>query len=79
MEKVEFKINGKTVFGKNGGSILKIAAENGIEIPNLCYDEKLKPFGACGICLVEIEGREKLVRACSAKAEAGISVLTDSE
>ena len=79
MEKVEFKINGKTVFGKNGGSILKIAAENGIEIPNLCYDEKLKPFGACGICLVEIEGREKLVRACSAKAETGISVLTDSE
>ena len=79
MDKIEFKINGKTVFGKSGDSILKIAAENGIEIPNLCYAEKLKPFGACGICLVEIEGREKLVRACSAKAENGISVLTDSE
>jgi len=67
------------VFGKNGDTILKIAAENGIEIPNLCHSDELKPFGACGICLVEVAGIKKLLRACSTKAEEGMIVSTNSE
>ncbi|MBQ4547333.1 MAG: FAD-dependent oxidoreductase [Oscillospiraceae bacterium] len=67
------------VFGKNGDTILKIAAENGIEIPNLCHSDDLKPFGACGICLVEVAGTKKLLRACSTKAEEGMIVSTNSE
>ncbi|MBQ2899550.1 MAG: FAD-dependent oxidoreductase [Oscillospiraceae bacterium] len=67
------------VFGKNGDTILKIAAENGIEIPNLCHSDYLKPFGACGICLVEVAGTKKLLRACSTKAEEGMIVSTNSE
>ena len=67
------------VFGKNGDTILKIAAENGIEIPNLCHSDYLKPFGACGICLVEVAGTKKLLRACSTKAEEGMIVFTNSE
>lgn len=53
MEKVRIIIDGKEIFGKPGDTILNIAAENGIEIPNLCHSKELRNFGACGVCLVE--------------------------
>ena len=65
MEKIKITINGREIFAESEKSLLEIAAENGIEIPNLCYNKKLKPFGACGLCVVEAKGAQKLLRACS--------------
>ena len=55
MEMIKLTINGKEVTGKKGDTILTIAAQNGIAIPNLCYNKKLKIYGSCGLCVVEAE------------------------
>ncbi len=78
MEQIKIIINGKECFGNKGETILTIAANNGIEIPNLCYNKNLKLYGACGVCLVEAEGMPKLMRACSAVAADGMVIRTDS-
>ena len=78
MEQIKIIINGKECLGNKGETILTIAANNGIEIPNLCYNKNLKLYGACGVCLVEAEGMPKLMRACSAVAADGMVIRTDS-
>ena len=79
MDIIKITVDGKEVFGEAGKSVLEISAENGIEIPNLCYNKNLKIYGACGLCVVEIEGAKKLLRACSTKAEDGMVIKTQSE
>lgn len=78
MEQIKITVNGKECVGNKGETILTIAANNGIEIPNLCYSKNLKLYGACGVCLVEAEGMPKLMRACSAVAADGMVIRTDS-
>ena len=62
MSTVNIKINGKNHQPEAGVNILKFALEQGINIPNLCYDSRLTPGGACRMCIVQIEGRSVLVR-----------------
>ncbi|RLI06070.1 (2Fe-2S)-binding protein [Candidatus Bathyarchaeota archaeon] len=78
---VTLKINGKEVKATEGMTILQAAKNNGIEIPTLCYNEQLKPYGACRICTVEItKGRRKrLVVACVYPVEEGLEVETENE
>lgn len=79
MENIKITINGKECVGKKGDTILRIATDNGIEIPTLCHHENVKLYGACGICLVEGENMPKLMRACSTVASDGMVLYTDSE
>ena len=65
MEEIKIIIDGREVTGQAGESILNIAARNGIEIPNLCYNKNLKVYGACGLCVVEAENSPKLLRSCA--------------
>ena len=78
-EQIKIIIDGKECTGKKGESILKIAEANGIEIPTLCHNEKVKVYGACGVCIVEAEGVGKLLRSCSTAASDGMVIHTDSE
>jgi len=78
MEQIKIIIDGREIIGNKGETILNIAAKNGIEIPNLCYNKNLKIYGACGLCVVEAEGIPKLLRACSAVASDGMVIHTDS-
>ncbi len=78
MEQIKLTINGKEVVGNKGETILNIAAANGIDIPNLCYNGQLKLYGACGICLVEAEGMPKLMRACATLAQDGMNVSSET-
>ena len=77
-ELIKITINGKVCLGEKGKTILEIARENGIEIPNLCHDESVKEFGACGVCVVEGEGMPKLMRACSTVAGDGWVVSSET-
>jgi len=79
MAKFRLNINGKEVEGYPGQTILEVARENGIEIPTLCYDERIKVYGACGLCVVEVEGIPKLLRACATEISNGMVVKTDTE
>ncbi len=77
METIKLTIDGREVTGKAGDTILNIAAQNGIEIPNLCYHKDLKIYGACGLCVVEAENSPKLLRACATVATDGMVVNTN--
>lgn len=72
-------INGKNITVEKGTTILQAARDNGIYIPTLCYDDAVKVYGACGLCVVEAEGIPKLLRSCSAKCSDGMVVNTESK
>lgn len=76
---IRFIMNGKTIEAKEGMSILEAARENGVNIPTLCHDKELTPFGGCRLCVVEVEGSKNLVASCSAKVREGMVVNTESE
>ncbi|MCL2199498.1 MAG: FAD-dependent oxidoreductase [Defluviitaleaceae bacterium] len=69
-------INGKEYKAYAEQTILEVASAVGVFIPGLCFGEGLKPTGACGICIVEVEGR--LVRACATAVREGMVVETDT-
>jgi len=48
-------------------------------VPVLCYDPRLEPFGACRLCVVEVEGIRNPVASCTTKATPGMVVNTGSE
>lgn len=79
MGTIKLTINGKEVTAPSGCTILEAARQNGIYIPTLCYDEAVEVYGACGLCVVEVQGTPKLLRSCSAKASDGMVVETESE
>lgn len=78
MSQVSLTINGRSVQTESGNTILQAAARAGIFIPTLCHSPLLKPEEACRICLVQVEGEEKLVASCAAQVADGIVVETDS-
>lgn len=78
MDQIKIILNGQEMIGNKGETILTFAANNGVEIPNLCYNCNLKLYGACGICLVEGEGMPKLMRACSTVAADGMILSTET-
>lgn len=81
MKNITLKIDGKTVKVKPGTTILEAGKSVGIDIPTLCHHEKLKPYGACRMCMVEITKgkRTRLVASCCYLTEEGLVVKTDTE
>ena len=79
MQQLNITINGKELAGKAGQTILETATEHGIEIPNLCSDPRLKPTGACRMCLVEVEGQRGPVTACTFQIQDKMVVKTETE
>jgi bidirectional [NiFe] hydrogenase diaphorase subunit len=78
---ITLRLNGLDVQAEEGWTILETAKFYGLEIPTLCYNEGLSPFGGCRLCLVEIgvEPRTKLVSSCTYPAEEGLVVHTDTK
>jgi bidirectional [NiFe] hydrogenase diaphorase subunit len=78
---ITLTINDKEVKAAPGTTILQAARNAGIDIPTLCYQEHLSPYGGCRICTVEIirNGRSRLVTSCVYPVEEGLKVLTESE
>ncbi|MEW6108201.1 MAG: molybdopterin-dependent oxidoreductase [Nitrospirota bacterium] len=75
---VELTIDGKKVSVEDGTTILKAAQQIGIKIPNLCYDKRLRPYGACRLCVVEAEKNPRLLASCSTPVAPGMVILTDT-
>jgi predicted molibdopterin-dependent oxidoreductase YjgC len=74
------KINGLDVTVPAGTTILEAARGAGIEVPNLCYQPMLRPWGSCRICTVEVLGkRGGLIESCATPLGEGMEVLTHSE
>jgi bidirectional [NiFe] hydrogenase diaphorase subunit len=77
---IPFILNGLEVQAEEGWSILEAAKFYGLEIPTLCWNEGLTPYGGCRLCLVEIgkEPTSKLVSSCTRTVEEGLVVRTDT-
>ncbi len=73
------KIDDRDVSARGEETILEVARENGIYIPTLCHMYGLSPVGGCRLCLVEVEGVNRLLSACTTQVEEGMVVRTKSE
>jgi len=76
---VEVTIDGRKLAGRPDQTILELAQENGIHIPTLCTHPKLKPTGACRICVVDIGRKDRLETACTTPISKGMAVETANE
>jgi len=78
---MKITIDDREIEAEKGQTILEVAQKAGIEIPTLCYNKALSPYGACRLCTVEMTKgkRSKLVTACTYPVEDGITVKTKSE
>jgi NADH dehydrogenase/NADH:ubiquinone oxidoreductase subunit G len=72
------QVNNKKIKAEKGETILTALNRNGIIIPTLCRMKEFTPTGACRMCVVEVEGRERLVTACSQPVEEWMIIYTHS-
>jgi bidirectional [NiFe] hydrogenase diaphorase subunit len=79
MSVVTLTVNGELVSARTGQTLLSLLNELEIEVPTLCHMEGLSERGGCRLCLVEIEGTNRLLAACVTLAQEGMVVNTHSE
>jgi formate dehydrogenase major subunit len=77
-QEVTLEIDGMQVTVTAGTSIMRAAAESGVNVPKLCATDSLEPFGSCRLCLVEIEGRKGYPASCTTPAENSMKVRTQT-
>ncbi len=75
---VRLTIDGESVTVPEGTSVLRAAAEVGVNIPKLCATDSLKAFGSCRLCLVEIQGAKGLPASCTTEVREGMVVTTQT-
>jgi len=75
---ITLTIDGKKVEAPKGVTVLEAALGADIYIPTLCYDPDLKPYGACRLCVVEIEGMRGIVSSCTTPAADKMIVHTET-
>jgi predicted molibdopterin-dependent oxidoreductase YjgC len=74
-------IDGKDVLFRDGETIYEVTKRSCSEhaVPTLCYDPRLEAFGACRLCVVELEGARNPVASCTTKCTPGMKVKTKTE
>lgn len=75
---VNFKINGRELSAAKGTTILEAAEKSGIPIPHLCFLKDINEIAACRICVVEVEGINRLVPACNTEVTEGMVIQTNT-
>ena len=77
---VNLTINDKTLKVAEGTNVLEAAKTAGIKIPTMCHDADLTPYGACRLCLVEVQrnGRKMITTSCNCPVEEGMQIRTDT-
>ena len=78
---VMLTIDGRKISVTAGTTIMEAARSVNINIPNLCHNEELTPYGACRLCMVEIvhHKRTRLVTSCNFEVAEGLEVKTVTE
>ena len=75
---VNLTIDGKKISVEENTTIMEAAASNGIPIPKLCYLKGINEIAACRVCVVELEGKEKLITSCNNVVKEGMVIYTNS-
>lgn len=71
MSKIEFTLDGRVVTAEAGQTILDVAKANGIEIPTLCYNEKISKSTSCFVCVVKDAKTGRFLPSCASMPSAG--------
>ncbi|MCT8267767.1 formate dehydrogenase subunit alpha [Afifella sp. JA880] len=77
-ETVSLTIDGFEISVPAGTSVMRAAAEAGIQVPKLCATDMVKSFGSCRLCLVEIEGRRGTPASCTTPVAPDMVVHTQT-
>lgn len=75
---VTLTIDDRQVTVPKGTTVYKAAKELGIELPIFCYHDRMPPFGACRVCLVQVEKMAKPQTSCTLEATEGMVVRTQA-
>ena len=75
---VNITIDGKKISAEENITIMEAAEKNGIPIPKLCYLKGINEIAACRVCVVELEGKEKLITSCNNVVKDGMVIYTNS-
>ena len=75
---VNLTIDNIPVTAARGTTIMEAAAQEGIYIPHLCFLKEINEIAACRVCVVEVEGKERLITSCNNVVEEGMVVYTNS-
>lgn len=75
---VNLTIDGKAISVEENTTIMEAAAANGIPIPKLCYLKGINEIAACRVCVVELEGKDRLITSCNNVAKDGMVLHTNS-
>src|SRR5512133_3357128 len=59
-------------------NLLEVIRASGVELPTFCYHSELSVYGACRMCICEVEGRG-LQATCSTPPEPGMVIRTNTE
>ncbi|MCH9679968.1 MAG: (2Fe-2S)-binding protein [Deltaproteobacteria bacterium] len=73
------EMDGQEVSFEPGQTLYELSRKIRAQVPTLCYDDRLDPFGGCRLCVVEVEGYRNPVASCTTVAMAGMKVHTRSE
>ncbi len=76
---MKLTIDGKRVTAENGETVFQCALRHGISIPHMCTHSSLMPFGACRLCVVEIEDMRGYPTSCTTPAAEDMIVKTHTE
>jgi bidirectional [NiFe] hydrogenase diaphorase subunit len=77
-KKVSIRIDGELIAASEGQTVLAAARAAGKTIPTLCDLPGITPHGGCRICIVEVQGTDKLLPACTTPIQEGMAVTTAS-
>ncbi len=75
---VNLTIDGRKISVEENTTIMEAARQNGIPIPSLCYLKGINEIAACRVCVVELEGKNRLITSCNNVAEEGMVIYTNS-
>lgn len=78
-DQVSLEIDGQEITVAADTSIMRAALEAGIDIPKLCSTDRLKAFGSCRLCVIQVEGRNGTPSSCTTPVAQGMKVSTHSE
>ena len=76
---IHLTIDGRSISVAKGTTVYQAAKQLGIDIPIFCYLDRMPPFGACRMCLVEVENMPRLQTSCTLEATEGMIVKTQTE
>ena len=76
---VSLEIDGRAITVPAETSIMRAALEAGIDIPKLCSTDRLKAFGSCRLCVIQVDGRNGTPSSCTTPVAEGMKVATQSE